>query len=77
MPEPATSLFAVSRRDYRVVLHDLSPGQHAFLSGCDGRRTVLDALDALEEEGRAVPDTGSLRDWLCEWAARGLFASIA
>ena len=71
LPEPRRSWFALTRRRYRVVLHDLSPAQHAFLGACDGSRTIESALPS-----SAAPDTGNLRDWLCDWTALGFFRSF-
>lgn len=71
LPEPRRSRFALARRRYRIVLHDLSAAQHAFLSACDGSRTVESALPP-----SALPDTGNLRDWLCDWTALGFFRSL-
>lgn len=76
LPEPAESFVAMTRRNYRVVLHELTSSQYAFLEALDGHHIVGEALNS------EFPSTGSIeklretvRGWLCDWANAGFFSS--
>lgn len=69
MPAPAESFVAMTRRNYRVLLHEISSAQYAFLQSLDGHRTADQALDLAARPAE-------LTDWLCDWAAKGFFERV-
>lgn len=77
LPEPADSRLAVTRRDYRVFLYDLSRQQYELLSGLIAGESVAKSIR------RAAPatdcDTESLaanaHKWLANWAVLGFFSA--
>ena len=74
LPAPRATPLAVSRRDYLVRFHPLFTDQHALLAVLDGRRTLGEALAALD-----VPepiDPAVLRSWLRAWLSDCFFARV-
>ena len=72
LPQPCRSYVAMMRRDYVVRLHELTETQHALLSRLSAGRTLKEIAAELNDDG-FVADA---RQWLGEWAAKGLFAAI-
>jgi hypothetical protein len=73
-PAQADSFVAMTRRNYRVMLHELSSPQYALLQALDGRLTVAQALDrAADGNGHGHSLVATIRDWLCDWVAKGFF----
>jgi hypothetical protein len=70
VPEPAECFVAMTRQNYRVRLHELSAAQYPLLEMFDGRRTLAEAVQPASLEITLV------RDWLCQWAAKGFFESL-
>jgi hypothetical protein len=58
----------MTRRDFRVVLHELPRAHFEILQALDGRRS-------LAESGGHVP-LAEVRDGLADWAGKGLLARI-
>ena len=78
LPSPAESFVAMTRRDYRVKLYQLTAPQYALLKQLDGRRAVGEILARRPTPPLPQPPAPSdVRAWLCEWAARGFFESVA
>lgn len=77
LPAPAASFVAVTRWNYRVRLYELTAPQHALLRAFDGRRTISQIInrDARHDAG-GESSIATVRNWLCDWAAKGLFKSI-
>jgi hypothetical protein len=77
VPAAAASFVALSRKSYRVMVHDLSSEQHALLRGLDGTRLLHQALDRVAGErqgsGAGLP---LARQWLSAWAGEGFFHSL-
>jgi len=78
LPAPAESFVAMTRRDYRVKLYQLTAPQYALLKHLDGRRALGEILARRPPAPTPQPPSASdVRDWLCDWAARGFFESVA
>ena len=45
LPEPATTYMAVSRKNYRITIHELSEWQYLFLASCNEPINLLAAID--------------------------------
>jgi hypothetical protein len=77
LPAPLESFVALTRRDYRVMLSDLSSSpQYAFLQLLDGRRTVTQALREIAHPDCDTPPVAAIRAWLSDWAAGGFFQAL-
>ena len=77
LPAPAESFVALTRRNYRVVLYELSAPQHALQQALDGRRTVGQALERdADSGGDGAPPIDTVRSWLCDWADKGFFEDL-
>lgn len=74
LPPPRACFVAMTRRDYRVVLHEVAEAQHALLRALDGRRSVGQALD---QGARERPPLAIVHDWLCEWTDMGILERAA
>jgi len=71
LPQPCRSYVALMRRDYVVRLHELTEIQYALLSGLSAGRTLNEIAEELDDDFIA-----DARQWLGEWAAKGLFATV-
>jgi hypothetical protein len=77
LPAPSQSFVAATRWNYRVGLHELSAPQYALLQALDGQHTVGQILKhSTHFTEREPPPIAAVRGWLCDWAARGFFASL-
>jgi hypothetical protein len=77
LPAPAEHFVAMTRQNYRVVLHELSASQYTFLQALDGDHTVDQVLNRDAGAGNdRTPDIITVRDWLGDWAAKGFFANV-
>lgn len=75
MPAPASSFVAMTRRNYRVKVYELSPVEYEVLSAVDGHNTVGQALDRLERlVDFSRPEADSIVSWLEDWVAKGFLA---
>jgi hypothetical protein len=72
LPAPAETFVAMTRRDFRVTLHELSRDQHGLLESLDGQRTVAEAIG-----GRlsGLP-AAKVREWLGEWAEKRFLEAV-
>lgn len=78
LPEPAESFVAMTRRNYRVVLHELTSSQYSFLEALDGHHIVGEALNSEFRSTRSIEKlTETVRGWLCDWVNAGFFSSVA
>ena len=68
MPQPAESLVAVSRRDFRVRLDALPPLHFAVLERADGHTPLAELLSGLGEGAKVQPH--QMRDLLVDWHRR-------
>jgi hypothetical protein len=77
LPAPSESFVCVTRRDYRVLMYELTSTQYEFIRALDGRLSVAHALRqvALSLEP-PHPSVAEARDWLRDWAAKGLFERV-
>ena len=77
-PEPALTLLALTRRDYRVFLHELSRDQYEVLIALNAREPLAQAIKraATAAGGDSDAFTGKLTEWLNSWAAAGFFSAI-
>ncbi|HVZ38656.1 MAG TPA: DNA-binding domain-containing protein [Candidatus Kapabacteria bacterium] len=67
----------ISRRNYRVLINEISPWHCAFLHEADGGRTVEELLQSLAAQGVEDPrGVHMLRDVLCEWASWCVLARV-
>jgi hypothetical protein len=71
LPQPCRSYVAMMRRDYVVRLYELTETQYALLSRLSAGGTLKDIAGELDDD--VIADA---RQWLGEWAAKGLFATI-
>jgi len=71
LPEPAESFVAMTRRNYRVRLHELSTAQYTLLGMLDGQQTLAQAF-----QQDSSLEIATVRDWLCDWADKGFFESL-
>lgn len=71
LPAPAASFAAMTRRDFRVVLHEVSREAYELLGALDGERSMAEALD---RAGQTL--TPAARDGLADWAGKGFFERI-
>jgi hypothetical protein len=76
LPAPAASFVAMTRRDYRVILHELAPEPYFLLQALDGQRSVAQALALREGEGSPPTAIATVRDWLCDWTGKGFFERL-
>ncbi len=76
LPAPEDNFAVVTRRDYRVVVYEVSRGEHALLHGLDGRRTVGQALRLDKQTAGCAPAAETARGWLRDWADKGLVESL-
>jgi hypothetical protein len=76
LPAPEDNFAVVTRRDYRVVIYEVSRGEHALLRKLDGRRTLAKALRRDGPGADCAPTFETARDWLRDWADRGLIESL-
>jgi len=76
LPAPNECCIAMTRRNYRVVLHELPAPQYALLQALDGQHTIGQILNRAAAAGDHAPDIATLRNWLGEWVAKGYFASV-
>lgn len=77
LPAPAESFVCMTRRDYRVSIHELTRTQFEFVRALDGRRSVAHALrPGAPPDAPHQPPVSAVRDWLCDWAAEGFFERI-
>ncbi|HEX8282829.1 MAG TPA: DNA-binding domain-containing protein [Pyrinomonadaceae bacterium] len=77
LPAPAESFVCMTRRDYRVLMYELTPAQYEFIRALDGRRSVADALKlCAPSDEDAQPSVSAVRDWLCDWAGKGFFERV-
>jgi putative DNA-binding protein len=77
LPAPAESFVCVTRRDYRVLMYELTSTQYEFMRALDGRLSVARALGQVSlsvEPPR--PSVYAAREWLRDWAAKGLFERV-
>jgi hypothetical protein len=77
VPEPARIWLAISRRDFVVERHDLSPAQFAVLHSIAGGAPLADALEAGAAAAPAEDIESQLNTWFAQWMATGFFASFA
>lgn len=72
LPLPAQSFVAVTRKNYRVTVHQVLPSQYAFLQALDGRRTVRQAWDESTRAGNLpVFPAVTIVEWLRIWMNSG------
>lgn len=76
LPAPEDNFAVVTRRDYRVVIYEVSRGEYALLHDLDGRRTVGQALRHGNPSVDCAPAAETVRGWLCDWADKGLVESL-
>lgn len=77
LPAPAESFVCMTRRDYRVLIHELTPAQYEFIRAIDGRQCVARALGpGASSVERPRPSVSTVRDWLCDWTAKGFFERV-
>lgn len=75
-PAPEDNFAVVTRRDYRVIIYEVSRGEHAMLQDLDGRRTVAQALRRQQPTLDCAPTVETVRGWLRGWADKGLVESL-
>jgi Putative DNA-binding domain len=71
MPSPRASFVAMTRRNYRIKVHELTLPQHELLSSFDGDATVAQATDRSECLADYLGTETPLVDWLADWVAKG------
>jgi hypothetical protein len=71
LPDPKASFVAMTRREYRIRMLDLSLPQYKVLQRLDG----CTSLSSLAKDFREVGET-VLTDWLAEWALQGLIFTV-
>jgi hypothetical protein len=77
LPAPAETFVAMTRRNYRVVLHELTSSQYAFLAVVSGRYTVDQALNSPTFSAATKTESiETVRGWLCDWVNIGCFLSV-
>jgi hypothetical protein len=78
IPAPLESFVAVTRRNYRVGMYELSAPQYAFLKALHKHQTIGQALNqsAQQRASWPPPTTNTVRNWLCDWTAKGFFESV-
>ena len=74
-PPPAPCFVAMTRRDYRVRLHELTRAEHSLLELLDGRRTVGQALELSARRAEAPPPA-AVRILLRGWTAGAFFERV-
>lgn len=78
IPDPEPTWLAVTRWDYRVMLHPLEPRQHALLGVLDGTRDLDGAVrDLALVPGEEPLTRGLVRRWLIDWVEQGFFADLS
>jgi hypothetical protein len=77
-PEPALTLLALTRCDYRVFLHELSQDQYEVLKALTAREPLAQAIKRAATPTGADSDAPAvkLRAWLDGWAVSGFFSAI-
>lgn len=76
-PAPAESRLALTRRDYVVRRHPLTPPQYALLSALVAGETVAEAIAAAAELHDDVEHLATeLHDWFRGWSSSGFFRRI-
>jgi hypothetical protein len=76
LPSPKDNFAVVTRRDYRVVIYEVSRGEHALLHDLDGRRTLGQALRPDKPTVDCAQAAETARGWLRDWADKGLVESL-
>ncbi|HEX8179091.1 MAG TPA: DNA-binding domain-containing protein [Pyrinomonadaceae bacterium] len=76
LPMPKDNFAVVTRRDYRVVIYEVSRSEYALLHNLDGRRTMGQALRRSEPTCDCALTAETGRGWLCDWADKGLLESL-
>jgi putative DNA-binding protein len=77
LPAPAETFVAMTRRNYRVALHELTSSQYVFLEALSDGHTVDQALNSATFSAAAKPELiETVRDWLSDWVNIGYFASV-
>jgi hypothetical protein len=71
LPDPKASFVAMTRREYRVRMLELSLPQYEVLQRLDG----CTSLSSLANDFPGVGET-VLADWLAEWALQGLILTV-
>ena len=68
---------ALSRRDYIVRRHALSPAQHDLLAAILAGRPVGEAIQrAAEADDNVEALSENLNNWFHQWSAAGFFQSV-
>lgn len=77
LPAPDASFVAMTRRNYRVVLHELTSSQHMFLKALNGQHTVGEALNLQTlSAGFTAKLSENVQGWVCDCVRFGFFASV-
>lgn len=77
LPAPAESFVCMTRRDYRVLMYELTPPQYEFMRVLDGRRSVARAIKLCAPSvGHAQLSGSAVRVWLSDWAGKGFFERV-
>ena len=77
LPATAESFICMTRRDYRVMMYELTPTQYDFMRALDGGRSVARAQTLCAPSAEhAQPSVNAVRVWLSDWAGKGFFERI-
>ncbi|HUY87698.1 MAG TPA: DNA-binding domain-containing protein [Pirellulales bacterium] len=78
IPDPSPTWLALTRRDYIVRRHALTPAQFILLSAITSGESVGQAIlrAATVEEGSLEEFSTKLQDWFRRWTAAGFFVAM-
>ncbi len=78
LPDPSIEHVAITRRDYIVRRHTLTPPQRALLEALQTGVTVTEAISAAAEISQLEDDelAGELQSWFRFWVAECFFQAV-
>ena len=77
-PEPATTLLAITRRDYVVRHYELERPQHVLLGAILDGKPLAEAIEsaAAVATGELDEFAALLQDWFRRWSGEGFFSAV-